>query len=127
MFTNPGKKIKKVSIAVFWLAVLVYVVLAFTVGVDSGFGIFIILLVLCPLCAYLSTLFLVAFGELGENSAKTEFEKKKIQISKVTETEEQKIKEQIVWPNDTRRKEDDADPNLTNEEIEAELEAEINR
>lgn len=53
MFANPGKKIKTVSIIAFWISILVYVVLAFTVGVDAGAGVFILLLIACPICAYL--------------------------------------------------------------------------
>lgn len=82
MFTNPGKKIKTVSIIAFWISILVYVVLAFTVGVDAGAGVFILLLIACPICAYLSTLFLVAFGELVENSSKPNSEKKREHVLK---------------------------------------------
>ena len=93
MFTNPGKKIKTVSIIAFWISILVYVVLAFTVGVDAGAGVFILLLIACPICAYLSTLFLVAFGELVENSSKPNSEKKREHLLKEEEKKKQKTNE----------------------------------
>ena len=85
MFTNPGEKIKKVSIVAFWLSVLAYIVLAFTIGADAGVGTFILLLIVCPICAYLSTLFLVAFGELVVNSNKIESEKNSEPVFKAEE------------------------------------------
>jgi uncharacterized membrane protein YhiD involved in acid resistance len=127
MFTNPGKKIKTVSIIAFWISILVYVVLAFTVGVDAGAGVFILMLIACPICAYLSTLFLVAFGELVENSSKPNSEKKREHVLKEEEKKKQIIREQLTRLNLTQGKEAEADPYLTDEEIEAELEAEINK
>ena len=129
MFTNPGKKIKTVSIIAFWISILVYIVLAFTVGVDAGAGVFILLLIACPICAYLSTLFLVAFGELVENSSKPNSGKKGEHMLKEEEEEKKKqiIREQLTRLNLTQGKEAEADPYLTDEEIEAELEAEINK
>lgn len=101
--------------------------LAFTVGVDAGAGVFILLLIACPICAYLSTLFLVAFGELVENSSKPNSEKKREHTLKEEEKKKQIIREQLTRLNLTQGKEAEADPYLTDEEIEAELEAEINK
>lgn len=127
MFTNPGGKIKKVSIVAFWISVLACVVLAFTVGLDAGAGVFILLLIVCPICAYLSTLFFVAFGELVENSSKTNSEKKRDRTLKEEEKKKQETRNQLARLNLTQGKEEEADPYLTDEEIEAELEAEINK
>jgi len=79
MFENPGGKIKAASILMFWLVAITSVILAFVLGIEkSGYGyyartefnaaIFFGFLIGGPLVAYISTLFLVGFGELVENS-----------------------------------------------------------
>ena len=84
-------------------------------------------LIVCPICAYLYTLFFVAFGELVENSSKTNSEKKRERTLKEEEKKKQETRNQLARLNLTQGKEEEADPYLTDEEIEAELEAEINK
>ena len=80
MFENPGVKIKAVSQIMFWLVTITSVILAFVLGIEkSGYGyyertefnaaIFFSFFIGGPLVAYISTLFLVGFGELVENSS----------------------------------------------------------
>ncbi|MBR4780936.1 MAG: hypothetical protein IK014_06220 [Lachnospiraceae bacterium] len=77
MFDYPGEKIKTVSKVMFWLETITCVVLAFVLGIKEGrYGdtdfnaaIFFSFLIGGPLVAYISTLFLVGFGELVENSS----------------------------------------------------------
>lgn len=85
MFDNPGTKIKNVSIFLFWIASIACVILAFVLGferlyhsysfISGGYykthfnaGIFFGFILGGPLILYVSTLFLVGFGELVENS-----------------------------------------------------------
>lgn len=81
MFDCPGKVIKKVAIVLFWVVTCIYVILAFLFGWEevswyattrSVFNplTFFGLLIGGPISAYISTLFLVGFGELVENSSK---------------------------------------------------------
>lgn len=81
MFDNVGTKIKKVSIVLFYIVSLACLVLAFVLGFDSYYlfghhgvdfnaGIFFGFLVGGPVISYVSTLFLVGFGELVENSTR---------------------------------------------------------
>ncbi len=96
MLENPGKKIKSVAALVFWVMAIASVVLAFVVGIEREYvpghyagslylspytdthfhaGLFFSFLILGPLTAYVSALLLAGFGELVENSAKTEDQK----------------------------------------------------
>jgi len=93
MFDNPGKKIMQISKIVFWIVTIVSVILAFVLGFEKHYystefyaGIFFSLFFGVPIMAYVSTLFLVGFGELVENSKKTE-------AAKVLEEAEEKAKE----------------------------------
>lgn len=93
MFDNPGKKIMQISKIVFWIDTIVSVILAFVLGFEKYYyrtefyaGIFFSLFFGVPIMAYVSTLFLVGFGELVENSKKTE-------AAKVLEEAEEKAKE----------------------------------
>ena len=93
MFDNPGKKIMQISKIVFWIVTIVSVILAFVLGFEKYYyrtefyaGIFFSLFFGVPIMAYVSTLFLVGFGELVENSKKTE-------AAKVLEEAEEKAKE----------------------------------
>ena len=93
MFDNPGKKIMQISKIVFWIVTIVSVILAFVLGFEKYSystefyaEIFFSLFFGVPIMAYVSTLFLVGFGELVENSKKTE-------AAKVLEEAEEKAKE----------------------------------
>ena len=93
MFDNPGKKIMQISKIVFWIVTIVSVILAFVLGFEKYYyetefyaGIFFTLLLGVPISTYVLTLFLVGFGELVENSKKTE-------AAKVLEEAEEKAKE----------------------------------
>ena len=93
MFDNPGKKIMQISKIVFWIVTIVSVILAFVLGFEKHYystefyaEIFFPLFFGVPTSAYVSTLFLVGFGELVENSKKTE-------AAKVLEEAEEKAKE----------------------------------
>lgn len=85
MFENSGEKIKKISIVVFWITTIVSVVLAFVLGWERNYHsyysfsggyytndfrplYFFAFLIGVPLTSYISTLFLVAFGDLVRNS-----------------------------------------------------------
>jgi len=83
IFENPGKKIKTISIIVFCLVTVLCVILAFVLGmkyypyyygknnhIEFNAPLFFGLLIGAPLTLYISTLFLVGFGDLVENSAK---------------------------------------------------------
>jgi len=93
MFDNPGKKIMQISKIVFWIVSLVSVILAFVLGFERDYyttefhaGIFFSLFFGGPIMNYVLTLFLVGFGELVENSKKTN-------AAKVSEKTEVKAKE----------------------------------
>ncbi len=66
MFENCGKKIRTVSIVLFWISATASIVLAFVVGKASPIS-FFAMLIGYPLLAYISTLFLVAFGDMTQN------------------------------------------------------------
>ena len=80
LFKNPGKKIKKIAIVLFCLLVIASVILAFVFGWtvkkdgnrvydrDFNAAYFFGFLIGCPLVSYVSTLGLIAFGDLVENS-----------------------------------------------------------
>lgn len=85
MFENSGKKIKGISVAVFWVTVISSIILAFVFGwqeeyhsssyYSSGRTVtvfeplyFFTFGVGVPVASYVSTLFLVAFGELVQNA-----------------------------------------------------------
>ena len=103
MLENPGKKIKSIAAFVFWIMAIASVVLAFVLGIEKEYvpghyvdylylspytethfhaGIFFSFLFLGPLTAYISALLLAGFGELVENSAKTEDQKTSAEIEK---------------------------------------------
>ena len=117
MFTDPGKKIKNVAIASFWIVVFTSVILAFALGVERHreehydywndkyeytyetefhaapfFG----FLFGVPLCAYISALFLVGFGEIVESSEvqRTALEQPK---AKPKEASEKEILDEGGW------------------------------
>ena len=88
MFENAGGKIRKIAIVNFWIVVVVSVILAFVLGFEEeyqeyhiyyyGYGgytttefyaeYFFGFLIGVPLVMYIETLFLVAFGNLVENT-----------------------------------------------------------
>lgn len=85
MFENSGEKIKKISVIVFWITVIVSVILAFVLGWQEEYQsfsyfsgghtekvfkplYFFTFLIGVPVASYVSTLFLVAFGELVQNT-----------------------------------------------------------
>ena len=81
MFENAGAKIKKIAIVLFWIAVVASVIFAFVFGWSEYYShydykwhkefepaLFFPILIGGPLCSYISTLFLVAFGDLVENT-----------------------------------------------------------
>ena len=85
MFENSGEKIVKVAKVLFWITVIASVILAFVLGWSKeyhsyyfGSGgyysnefhpvYFFSLLIGYPLVSYISTLFIIAFGELVQNS-----------------------------------------------------------
>lgn len=85
MFENCGEKIKKISIVLFWITLVASIILAFVLGWDEvyhsyhySYGgytekvfrplYFFTFFIGVPVSSYISTLFLVAFGDLVENS-----------------------------------------------------------
>ncbi len=78
MFENAGQKIKTLAKICFWIFAVLFVVLAFTVGI-SRWGrssriipaIFWPFLIGGPLLSYIGSLFLYGFGELIESSEET--------------------------------------------------------
>ncbi len=82
MFDKPGKKIKELSVIFFWIGTVISVILAFVFGIEKSYGyyyneyttfhagIFFTLFIGIPFVLYISTLFLVGFGELVESSSK---------------------------------------------------------
>ena len=77
MFNAPGAKIKKIAVVLFWIVVCSSVITSFIVGFDRysyhtsfNAGLFFLFFLGIPLFQYVSTLFVVAFGELVENSGK---------------------------------------------------------
>ena len=85
MFENAGQKIKKIAIITFWIAVVASVILAFALGWEKEYHsyyfssggyyttefnaeYFFGFLIGVPLVMYIETLFLVAFGNLVENT-----------------------------------------------------------
>lgn len=81
MFENSAERLKKFAIALFWLSIAISVILAFVFGwetIEETFytrsykvfhaEYFFTFLIGCPLVSYISTLFLVAFGDLVENA-----------------------------------------------------------
>lgn len=95
MFTNSGSKIRTVAIVFFWVTVVVSAILAFSLGwtrVYSRYGdytefnsaIFFGFLIGVPALSYISTLFLVAFGDLVDDmhNAKKAIEKMSKEESK---------------------------------------------
>lgn len=82
MFENPGTKIKKISTFLFWLSVIGTVILAFAnmSSYDMLGG--LALLIFGPIVCYISTLYLVAFGELVENTTAIKEQRRQIIIEK---------------------------------------------
>ena len=81
MFENPGKKIKSLAVVVFVVNVIACLILAFALGTDSYYyygshtefnGLFYLFFFVGPPASYVECLFLYGFGELIENSAKTD-------------------------------------------------------
>lgn len=87
MFENPGKKLKTVAVALFWLGTIASVSLAFLLGINESYHsyyysyggytshelnpvIFFPLIIGGPISSYISSLCLIGLGELVENSAK---------------------------------------------------------
>ena len=87
MFENSGEKIVKVAKVLFWITVIASVILAFVLGWSKEYHsyhyssggyysnefhpvYFFSLLIGYPLVSYISTLFIIAFGELVQNSQK---------------------------------------------------------
>ena len=80
MFENSGEKLKKVVIVLFWLSIIGYVLLAFAFGWEEYYSsargrysvfnavYFFTFLIGGPLVSYISTLVLVAFADLVENT-----------------------------------------------------------
>lgn len=82
MFENPGTKIKKISIVLFWLSVIVIVILAFANMSSYDMLGALALLIFGPIVCYISTLYLVAFGELVENTTAIKEQRRQIIIEK---------------------------------------------
>lgn len=93
MFENAGAKIKKIAIVFFWIAVVASVILAFVFGWSEYYSfyewhkefepaLFFPILIGGPLCSYISTLFLVAFGDLVENTQRIKELNEKITAEK---------------------------------------------
>lgn len=82
MFENPGTKIKKISIVLFWLSVIVTVILAFVNMSSYDMLGALALLIFGPIVCYISTLYLVAFGELVENTTAIKEQRRQIIIEK---------------------------------------------
>ena len=87
MFENPGKKLKTVAVALFWLGTIASVILAFFFGVEERYHsyyysyggyssydfnpiAFFPWIIGGPLSSYIFSLCLAGLGELIENSAK---------------------------------------------------------
>ena len=68
MFKNPGKTIKIVAIIYFWLTTAASIIAGIVLAIDSEEVIYLLMLLGGPAAAYITALFLVAFGELVENS-----------------------------------------------------------
>lgn len=83
MFENSGEKIKIIAIVLFWITVVASVILAFVFGWSEEYSYyygryerdvsfepfyFFAFLIGGPLCSYISTLLLVAFSDLVQNS-----------------------------------------------------------
>jgi hypothetical protein len=67
MFDYPGEKIKTIAVILFWINVIISIFLALKAIFEAEFLYFFVFLIGDPLASYISTLFLVAFGELVEN------------------------------------------------------------
>lgn len=67
MFENPGGKIRKIAVVLFWITVVIFVIAACAALIQEEVSLFLSLLIVGPLTSYISTLFLVAFGELVQN------------------------------------------------------------
>ena len=91
MFENSGEKIKKIAIVLFWITVVASVILAFVFGWSEKYSYisyktyltfepfyFFAFLIGGPLCSYISTLLLVAFSDLVQNSQRIKEVKKEI-------------------------------------------------
>ena len=75
MFRQPGEKIKGLAEASFWLLAITSIILAIVLGFENGDfhpAEFFAFLIGGPISAYVLCLFLYGFGELIENSGKTE-------------------------------------------------------
>ena len=71
MFGDPGRKIKVVAFVLFAVSVVVSVVLAVIIAARSSFLLCLLMLIGGPLAGYAGALVLAGFGELVENSGKT--------------------------------------------------------
>ncbi len=79
MFENSGEKIKKIAIISFWIVVIASIILACVLGWTEEYSYygrrynafhaeyFFPIIIGGPLSAYISSLFLVGFGDLVEN------------------------------------------------------------
>ena len=81
MFNNPGSKIKKLGEILFWLSVIVsesyavyYLITAFKTSFRYfDFILFLLVVVAGLVGSYISSLFIVAFGELVEKTSDNNF------------------------------------------------------
>ena len=82
MFENPGTKIKKISIVLFWISIIFVFLLAMVSMSADDMLHFFAILIFGPIICYISTLYLVAFGELVENTAAIKEQRRQIIIEK---------------------------------------------
>ena len=81
MFNNPGSKIKRLGEILFWIAIIIfesYAVYYLITSIKTSFRnidfLYLLLFaIVYPLSAYISSLFLVAFGELVEKTSDNNF------------------------------------------------------
>ena len=70
MFKNAGEQIKKCAVSSFYIAVILYVIIAIYVWINVSVLAGVIVLVLGPAAAWFSSLILYGLGELIVNSKK---------------------------------------------------------
>lgn len=92
MFEYPGDKIKAVSIIMFWLVSIASVILAFTLGINEigSVKVFFGFLIGGPTVAYISSLILIGFGDLVENSSEA------LMLMKQLKNEESKVAGAVI-------------------------------
>lgn len=123
MFDNPGRKIQDIARVLFWLEIIGGVILGVVFGIATGdavgFLVFFGILIATSVTAYITYLFLIAFGELVENSTimANDVLKRKNADKADAEPAEEEIREELATTSETAEKyKQISDMNVSNQE-----------